>query len=128
MKAKKLFRDCIKEARYNHNVRGLCCPLPCTPCSVHLGSKPAVISLSGVECMKDDPSAVDVLFARVNLTDSSDRCVYMQCMAHRNLYNIVFTFTTSSSLYTNLTSILPFVYIPTFDITYVLALAIPVSC
>ena len=44
-----------------------------TPSSGHLGSEPAVLSLRGVECMNDDPSKVDVLYAKVSLTDGSDR-------------------------------------------------------
>ena len=40
---------------------------------VHLGSDSAMITLSGVECMKDDPSDVDVLYAKVALKDSSNR-------------------------------------------------------
>ena len=40
-----------------------------------LGSDPVVVCVEGVDTMKDDPSAVDVLFARVFLTDKSDRCV-----------------------------------------------------
>ena len=43
--------------------------------SPNLGTDPVVISLHGVECMKDDPSAVDVLYAKVCLTDGTNRLI-----------------------------------------------------
>ena len=43
--------------------------------SPNLGTDPVVISLRGMECMKDDPSAVDVLYAKVCLTDGTDRLI-----------------------------------------------------
>ena len=47
-------------------------PSLCT-CSPLLGGDPAVMCVEGVECMNDDPSSVDVLYAKVFLTDQSDR-------------------------------------------------------
>lgn len=44
--------------------------------SPNLGTDPVVISLCGVECMKDDPSAVDVLYAKVCLTDGTNRLMH----------------------------------------------------
>ena len=44
--------------------------------SPNLGTDPVVISLRGVECMKDDPSAVDVLYAKVCLTDGTNRLMH----------------------------------------------------
>ena len=41
--------------------------------SVHLGSEPAIVKVQGLDCMNDDHSAVSVLFAKIQLTDSSDR-------------------------------------------------------
>jgi activating signal cointegrator complex subunit 1 len=38
-----------------------------------LGSDPAVMCVGGVDTMKDDPTAVDVLFAKVVLTENPDR-------------------------------------------------------
>jgi len=46
------------------------CSITCRPV---LGDEMPIIALHGVECMKDDPTAVDVLFAKVSLTDSTDR-------------------------------------------------------
>ena len=40
-----------------------------------LGSDPAVMCVGGVDTMKDDPTAVDVLFAKVVLTENPDRFV-----------------------------------------------------
>ena len=42
---------------------------------VVLGSEPAVMCVGGVDTMKDDPTAVDVLFAKVVLTENPDRFV-----------------------------------------------------
>ncbi len=38
-----------------------------------LGDETVMITLSGVDCMNDDPSAVSVLYAKVSLKDSSAR-------------------------------------------------------
>lgn len=45
-----------------------------------LGSESAVLCVEGIDTMKDDPTAVDVLFARVQLTDSSNRSVDSPCL------------------------------------------------
>ncbi|KAK2573292.1 Activating signal cointegrator 1 complex subunit 1 [Acropora cervicornis] len=39
----------------------------------HLQNRPVVVELKGVECMNDDPSEVDVLYAKVTTKDGSDR-------------------------------------------------------
>ena len=52
---------------YISNSSVLCRPL--------LGSEPAVVCVEGVQCMNDDPTAVDVLYARIFLSDKSDRFV-----------------------------------------------------
>lgn len=41
--------------------------------SKHLQNRPLVVELKGVECMNDDPSEVDVLYAKVTTKDGSDR-------------------------------------------------------
>lgn len=41
--------------------------------SKHLQNRPVVVELKGVECMNDDPSEVDVLYAKVTTKDGSDR-------------------------------------------------------
>lgn len=46
-------------------------------CRAHLGSEPAVVKVQGIDCMNDDPSAVKVLFAKLHLTDSSNRYSYV---------------------------------------------------
>ena len=38
-----------------------------------LGNEPAMMCVEGVDTMKDDPTAVDILFAKVFLTDKSNR-------------------------------------------------------
>ena len=38
-----------------------------------LKNKPLVANISGLEYMNDDPHAVDVLYAKVSLTDGSTR-------------------------------------------------------
>ena len=43
--------------------------------SAHLGPEPAVVKVQGLDSMNDDPAAVAVLFAKLCLTDASDRYV-----------------------------------------------------
>ena len=40
-----------------------------------LGPEQAVMCVRGVDTMKDDPTAIDVLFAKVTLTEIPDRFV-----------------------------------------------------
>lgn len=40
-----------------------------------LGGEPAVMCIEGVDLMNDDPTAVDVLFAKVTLSDKSNRLI-----------------------------------------------------
>ena len=35
-----------------------------------------MICVEGVECMNDDPTAVDILYAKVFLSDNSDRSYF----------------------------------------------------
>ena len=70
-RAKAVVKGAISEAKYNAGIHlhstYVTFPRPL------LGSLPVVICVEGVDTMKDDPTAVDVLFARVFLTDKSDR-------------------------------------------------------
>jgi len=38
-----------------------------------LKNEPMTVCVRGLEYMNDDPSSVDVLYAKVSLTDGSDR-------------------------------------------------------
>ena len=51
----------------------LICFFSLSTCSPLLGSEPTVMCVEGLECMNDDPTSVDVLFAKVFLPDHSDR-------------------------------------------------------
>ena len=44
--------------------------------STHLGTEPAIVKVQGLDCMNDDPSSISVLFAKLRLTDSSNRYVH----------------------------------------------------
>lgn len=68
-----------------------------------LGSDPAVICVEGLECMNDDPTAVNVLFAKIFLSDGSDRSVscvgkiritiFLTCVSsHYNIATFSFVF------------------------------------